>query len=164
MRQLSAHPRAGRAFVTPLARSGIPSGPARVPSTFSGLEIGKLGEFGLLAELERLGLAGGLDAEGAVLAGGVVVTQDTLVEGVHFRREWTSWRDLGWKAAAVNLSDLAALGAEPEALLVGLAKLAKERIGLNPADTPRRRSDLVELNTVAHGRPHDLNAPSISPM
>jgi thiamine-monophosphate kinase len=85
------------------------------------LGIGKLGEFGLLAELERRGLAGGLDAEGAVLAGGVVVTQDTLVEGVHFRRAWTSWRDLGWKAAAVNLSDLAALGAEPEALLVGLA-------------------------------------------
>jgi thiamine-monophosphate kinase len=85
------------------------------------LEIGKLGEFGLLAELERRGLAAGLDAEGAVLAGGVVVTQDTLVEGVHFRREWSSWRDLGWKAAAVNLSDLAALGAEPEAVLVGLA-------------------------------------------
>ena len=83
--------------------------------------IGKLGEFGLLAELERRGLAHGLDAEGAVLPGGVVVTQDTLVEGVHFRREWTSWRDLGWKAAAVNLSDLAALGAEPEALLVSLA-------------------------------------------
>ena len=35
--------------------------------------------------------------------------------------EWTSWRDLGYKAAAVNLSDLAALGAEPEALVVGLA-------------------------------------------
>ena len=83
--------------------------------------IGNLGEFGLLAELERRGLARGLDAEGAVLADGVVVTQDALVEGVHFRREWTSWRDLGWKAAAVNLSDLAALGAEPEALLVGLA-------------------------------------------
>jgi thiamine-monophosphate kinase len=85
------------------------------------LELGSLGEFGLLAELERRGLAAGQDAEGAVLADGVVVTQDTLVEGVHFRREWTSWRDLGWKAAAVNLSDLAALGAEPEALLVSLA-------------------------------------------
>jgi len=85
------------------------------------LGIGKLGELGLLAELERRGLARGLDAEGALLADGVVVTQDTLVEGVHFRREWTSWRDLGWKAAAVNLSDLAALGAEPEALLVSLA-------------------------------------------
>jgi thiamine-monophosphate kinase len=84
--------------------------------------LSKLGEFGLLAELERRGLLGGLDAEGAVLAGGVVVTQDTLVEGVHFRRDWTSWRDLGYKAAAVNLSDLAAMGAEPEALLVSLAR------------------------------------------
>jgi thiamine-monophosphate kinase len=85
------------------------------------LRLSELGEFGLLAELERRGLARGQGAEGAVLADGVVVTQDALVEGVHFRREWTSWRDLGYKAAAVNLSDLAAMGAEPEALLVGLA-------------------------------------------
>jgi thiamine-monophosphate kinase len=85
------------------------------------LRLSELGEFGLLAELERRGLVRGQDAEGAVLADGVVVTQDTLVEGVHFRREWTSWHDLGYKAAAVNLSDLAALGAEPEALLVSLA-------------------------------------------
>jgi thiamine-monophosphate kinase len=85
------------------------------------LRLSELGEFGLLAELERRGLARGQDAEGAVLADGDVVTQDTLVEGVHFRRAWTSWRDLGWKAAAVNLSDLAAHGAVPEALLVALA-------------------------------------------
>jgi len=84
------------------------------------LRLSELGEFGLLAELERRGLVRGQDAEGAVLADGVVVTQDALVEGVHFRREWTSWRDLGYKAAAVNLSDLAALGAEPETLLVSL--------------------------------------------
>jgi thiamine-monophosphate kinase len=44
-----------------------------------------------------------------------------LVEGVHFRSERTSWRDLGYKAAAVNLSDLAAMAAEPVGLLVGLA-------------------------------------------
>jgi len=44
-----------------------------------------------------------------------------LVEGVHFRSDWTSWRDLGYKAAAVNLSDLAAMAAEPLGLLVGLA-------------------------------------------
>jgi thiamine-monophosphate kinase len=85
------------------------------------LRLSELGELGLLAELERRGLARGQDAEGAVLAGGVVVTQDTLVEGVHFRREWASWRDVGYKAAAVNLSDLAAMGAEPEALLVSLS-------------------------------------------
>ena len=39
---------------------------------------------------------------------------DVLAEGVHFRLDWTSFRDLGYKAAAVNLSDLAAMGAEPE--------------------------------------------------
>jgi thiamine-monophosphate kinase len=83
--------------------------------------LSELGEFGLLAELERRGLASGQDAEGAVLEGGLVVTQDVLVEGVHFRLEWTSWRDLGYKAAAVNLSDLAAMAAEPLGLLVGLA-------------------------------------------
>ena len=85
------------------------------------MRLSELGEFGLLAELERRGLVRGQDAEGAVLADGVVVTQDTLVEGVHFRPEWIPWRDLGYKAAAVNLSDIAALGAEPEALLVSLA-------------------------------------------
>jgi thiamine-monophosphate kinase len=129
------------------------------------LRIGKLGEFGLLAELERRGLARGLDAEGAVLAGGVVVTQDALVEGVHFRREWTSWRDLGWKAAAVNLSDLAALGAEPEALLVSLALpveteapavvelyegLAEPGVPVTGGDTTR--SDQLVLAVTAVGR------------
>jgi thiamine-monophosphate kinase len=83
--------------------------------------LSELGEFGLLAELERRGLASGQDAEGAVLESGLVVTQDVLVESVHFRFEWTSWRDLGYKAAAVNLSDLAAMAAEPVGLLVGLA-------------------------------------------
>jgi thiamine-monophosphate kinase len=83
--------------------------------------LSELGEFGLLAELERRGLASGQDAEGAVLEDGFVVTQDELVEGVHFRVEWTSLRDLGYKAAAVNLSDLAAMAAEPVGLLVGLA-------------------------------------------
>ena len=85
------------------------------------MRLSELGELELLAELERRGLAGGMDAEGLVLGDGRVVTQDTLVEGVHFRRDWTTWRDLGYKAAAVNLSDLAAMGAEPDALLVALA-------------------------------------------
>ncbi len=82
--------------------------------------LSQLGEFGLLAELERHGLATGIGDDVAVLPEGRVVTQDTLVEGVHFRLDWTSWRDLGYKAAAVNLSDLAAAGAEAEALLVSL--------------------------------------------
>jgi thiamine-monophosphate kinase len=85
------------------------------------MRLSELGELGLLAELERRGLAQRIDHDAAALAGGVVVTQDALVEGVHFRLEWISWRDLGWRAAAVNLSDLAASGAEPEGLLVTLA-------------------------------------------
>jgi thiamine-monophosphate kinase len=84
------------------------------------LKLSEAGEGGLLRELERRGLASGLDAEGAVLSGGRVATTDVLAEDVHFRLAWASRRDLGYKAAAVNLSDLAAMGAEPEVLLVGL--------------------------------------------
>ena len=87
----------------------------------SGSRLADLGELGLLAELERRGLAVGIANDAAQLAGGRVVTQDALVEGVHFRLDWISWRDLGFRAAAVNLSDLAASAAEPEGLVVTLA-------------------------------------------
>lgn len=50
-----------------------------------------------------------------------VVTTDALVEGVHFRRDWTTPVDIGHRALAVNLSDLAAMGATPRALLLSLA-------------------------------------------
>src|SRR3954471_15444228 len=83
--------------------------------------LADLGERGLLAELAGRGLATGIEDDAAQLAGGRVVTQDALVEGVHFRLDWISWRDLGFRAAAVNLSDLAASGAEPEGLVVTLA-------------------------------------------
>jgi thiamine-monophosphate kinase len=120
------------------------------------LRLSELGEFGLLAELERRGLLRGLDAEGAVLRDGVVVTHDALVEGVHFRRAWTSWRDLGYKAAAVNLSDLAALGAEPEALLLGLGLPTEVELedvvdlytGLNEPGVPVLGGDTTEAGSV----------------
>ena len=129
------------------------------------MRLSELGEFGLLAELERRGLVRGQDAEGAVLADGVVVTQDTLVDGVHFRLDWIPWRDLGYKAAAVNLSDLAALGAEPEALLVSLALppetdsgdvvelyegLAEPGVPLAGGDTTR--AETLTLTVTAVGR------------
>ena len=53
--------------------------------------------------------------------GRVVATVDTLVHGPDFRLAWSSAFDLGWKAAAVNLADIAAMGARPTALLVALA-------------------------------------------
>ena len=91
------------------------------------MRLSQLGELGLLAELERRGLIAGVEHDAAQLAGGLVVTQDALVEGVHFRLDWISWRDLGFRAAAVNLSDLAASGAEPEALIVTLGAAGRDR-------------------------------------
>lgn len=62
--------------------------------------------------------------DAAVLAapdGRIVVTTDTLVHGPDFRLAWSGGRDLGFKAAAVNLADVAAMGARPTALFVALA-------------------------------------------
>ena len=85
------------------------------------MKLSELGELALLAELEDRGLIVGVADDAARLGGDLIATQDALVENVHFRLDWLTWRELGWRAAAVNLSDLAASGAEPEALLVTLA-------------------------------------------
>src|SRR6266487_2442602 len=92
------------------------------------MRLSELGELGLLAELEGRGLARSIGDDAAQLGEGLVVTQDALVERVHFRLDWISWRDLGWRAAAVNLSDLAASGADPEGLLVTLAAPAETEL------------------------------------
>lgn len=90
--------------------------------------VGELSEKQILAHiLGRLGPSRALVGPGddaAVLAigdGRVVATTDTLVHGPDFRLAWSSGFDLGWKSAAVNLSDIAAMGARPTALLVALA-------------------------------------------
>jgi thiamine-monophosphate kinase len=53
--------------------------------------------------------------------GRVAASTDVLVEGRHFRRDWSSAEDIGHKAAAANLADIAAMGGTATALLVGLA-------------------------------------------
>jgi thiamine-monophosphate kinase len=83
-------------------------------------KLSETGELGLLAELERRGLIVGVEHD-ATVVGGLVVTQDALVEGVHFLLDRLTWHELGFRAAAVNISDLAASGAIPEGLLVSLA-------------------------------------------
>jgi thiamine-monophosphate kinase len=88
--------------------------------------LSEIGELKLLEELERRGLVVGVEHDAALIpetpvGEKLVATQDALVENVHFRLDWIDWRALGFRAAAVNLSDLAASGATPQALLVTLA-------------------------------------------
>jgi thiamine-monophosphate kinase len=129
------------------------------------MRLSEVGELGLLAELERRGLAQGIEHDAAQLAAGLVVTQDALVENVHFRRDWTTYRDLGYKAAAVNLSDLAASGAKPEGLIVSLGAPPETEledvlelyVGLNEPDVPvlggdTTTADLLYLSVTAVGR------------
>ncbi|MEX2146794.1 MAG: thiamine-phosphate kinase [Candidatus Rokuibacteriota bacterium] len=78
-----------------------------------------------LAGGRRRGVRVGIGDDCAVLelaAGArLVATTDLLVEDVHFRRRYASPSDIGWKAFAVNLSDIAAMGATPRWALVALA-------------------------------------------
>ena len=119
------------------------------------MTVGDAGELGLLGELERRGLATGIEHDAAEVAG-LVVTQDTLVEDVHFRFDLLSWRDLGFRAAAVNLSDLAASGAEPLALIVSLglpphtpvADVLELYAGLNEPGVPVRGGDTTRAPSV----------------
>jgi thiamine-monophosphate kinase len=53
--------------------------------------------------------------------GRFVVTTDTMIEGHDFRLDWSTGFDLGWKAVATNVSDVAAMGARPTSLVVAIA-------------------------------------------
>ncbi|MGH3416453.1 MAG: thiamine-phosphate kinase [Actinocrinis sp.] len=88
-----------------------------------------VGEFGLIDRVARRAVQAdtvllGPGDDAAVVAapdGRVVASTDLLLERSHFRRDWSSGYQIGRKAAAQNLADIAAMGAEPTALLVGLA-------------------------------------------
>ena len=56
----------------------------------------------------------------------VLVTSDSLIDTIHFRTDWTSWEDLGWKSLAVNISDIAAMGGAPALATVSLALTGNE--------------------------------------
>ena len=101
------------------------------------MSISDVGEFGLIGRITaRLAaspstlLGPGDDAAlVAVPDGRVVATTDVLVEGRHFRRDWSSAVDVGHRAAAANLADIAAMGATPTALLVAFCAPADLDVG-----------------------------------
>jgi thiamine-monophosphate kinase len=143
-----------------------------------------MGEFELLARIRerlpqtgpRIRLGSGDDAAIAVPGGATATSVDALVDGVHFRREWSSLGQIGGKALAVALSDLAAMGAEPgEAyvvlgipadldedgcleLLDGLARVAGENgTTLAGGDVTRAPALTLAVTVVGHsGSPDDL--------
>lgn len=96
--------------------------------------LGSLGEAAVLRRIFPLLPTGtstlvGPGDDAAVLSapdGRYVITTDTMVHGPDFRHAWSSGADIGWKAAATNLADVAAMGARASGLVVALAA---------PADT-----------------------------
>lgn len=99
----------------------------------------------------------------------LVVTTDMLVDGVHFSERTTSPEDAGWRAAAANLSDLAAMGAQPTGITVGLGVAGTTPVSwveklyqgmqscLQPHNTPIVggdivRSPMITLSITAFGQ------------
>jgi thiamine-monophosphate kinase len=138
--------------------------------------VADLGEWGVIAALKARMPAGALTTVGigddsAVVttpSGSVVAAVDMLIEGRHFRREWSSAYDVGVKAAARSLADIAAMGAVNTALLVALAApgtlparwaedlaagLASEatRAGAGVVGGDTARADAVTLSVTALG-------------
>lgn len=98
--------------------------------------LAEVGEFPLIAAItERLSVAAdvrvgpGDDAAVLAIKDAVATSVDVLVEGVHFRRDWSEARDVGRKAVAVNVADLEAIGARATALLVGFSAPAELDVG-----------------------------------
>jgi thiamine-monophosphate kinase len=95
-----------------------------VNSDLSSQKVRDIGEQGLLERLQRFCPPDIIGDDAAVLETlpnqSLVVTTDMLIDGVHFSDITTSPEDAGWRAAAANLSDLAAMGAFPLGITIGL--------------------------------------------
>ena len=105
------------------------------------LRVREIGEFVLIERLRAVvephhraqtGLVIGIGDDAALWrpAPGheLVVTTDALVDTVHFRLEWTDWGSLGHKMLAVNISDIAAMGAQPKVATITLGLTGEERV------------------------------------
>jgi thiamine-monophosphate kinase len=106
-------------------------GPVNAPG--GGTTVADVGEFALIALIrERLGAPSTSEGRGLIIGpgddaaeiaapgGSLLISSDLLIEGRHFRRDWSSAEDVGRKAAAANLSDINAMGGSATALTVSL--------------------------------------------
>ncbi|MDO5682393.1 MAG: thiamine-phosphate kinase [Propionibacteriaceae bacterium] len=96
--------------------------------------LGELGEFGLIASITadladdpRVPVGPGDDGAVVRIDGDLVVSTDTVVEGVHFRNDWSLPHEVGQRAVAAAVADLIAMGARPVAMVVAFSA---------PADLP----------------------------
>lgn len=110
------------------------------------IALGPGGEFDLIRrlvsgqELPGDAVLVGPGDDAAVLEGGWVVSTDLTVEDVHFRRGWVSDRDVGYRATAAALSDLAAMAAEPVAVLLSVAMPSDERFDIEAVHAGAREA------------------------
>ena len=123
------------------------------------VSLGRLGERGLIRRIRTsagakdaaLGVEVGIGDDTAVLAvppgHKLLATTDLLIEDVHFRRTSAAPADIGWKALAVNLSDIAAMGGIPRWALVALAV---------PADTDVEAVDAFYAGMAEAAGPHGV--------
>lgn len=94
------------------------------------MELAKVGEFGLIDLLNRRmifspqGVIAGIGDDAAVLKSSVgqwqLFATDMLIEGVHFRLDWSGYYAVGYKALAVNISDIAAMGGQPTHAVISI--------------------------------------------
>lgn len=123
------------------------------------VSLGGLGERGLIRRIRKSAAANetapgvevGIGDDTAVLAvppgHKLLATTDLLIEDVHFRRMSAAPSDIGWKALAVNLSDIAAMGGIPRWALVALAA---------PADTAVEEVDAFFAGVAEAAAPHGV--------
>jgi thiamine-monophosphate kinase len=124
------------------------------------VSLGRLGERGLIRRIRQRGVAAG-DSPGVEVGIGddtavltlppghrLLATTDLLIEDVHFRRSSAGPDDIGWKALAVNLSDIAAMGGIPRWALVALAV---------PAETPVEAVDAFYAGLEDAAAPHGVS-------
>ncbi|MFH0866887.1 MAG: thiamine-phosphate kinase [Bacteroidota bacterium] len=104
-------------------------------------ELSELGEFGLIkrisgfVELKNHSTLKGIGDDAAVISaegGEILVSTDLLAEGIHFDLSYIPLKHLGYKAATVNFSDIAAMNGTPEQITVGIA--LSSRISLEAVD------------------------------